>query len=86
MKFESYGIVYLHFNFINHVIRLDPNPEYWEGKRGACAGAIQAIVANRPNGAPSNGVSEIISILRDSSNSQAESMIKTLRKFASNKN
>jgi hypothetical protein len=21
--------------------RLDPNPEYWEGKRGACVGAFQ---------------------------------------------
>lgn len=25
--------------------RMDPNPEYWEGKRGACAGAFQLIVA-----------------------------------------
>lgn len=66
--------------------KLDPNPEYWEGKRGACAGALQAIIANRLNGAPPNGISEIISILRESSNSQAESMIRTLRRFASSKN
>jgi intraflagellar transport protein 56 len=25
--------------------RMDPNPEYWEGKRGACAGTFQLIVA-----------------------------------------
>ena len=25
--------------------RLDPNPEYWEGKRGACVGVFQLIVA-----------------------------------------
>ena len=25
--------------------RMDPNPEYWEGKRGACAGAFQLILA-----------------------------------------
>lgn len=27
--------------------RLDPNPEYWEGKRGACAGVFQLIIAGR---------------------------------------
>lgn len=25
--------------------RLDPNPEYWEGKRGACVGIFQQIIA-----------------------------------------
>jgi intraflagellar transport protein 56 len=25
--------------------RLDPNPEYWEGKRGACIGIFQLVVA-----------------------------------------
>ena len=25
--------------------RLDPNPEYWEGKRGACVGVFQIIIA-----------------------------------------
>lgn len=25
--------------------RLDPNPEYWEGKRGACVGVFQMIIA-----------------------------------------
>ena len=25
--------------------RLDPNPEYWEGKRGACVGIFQHIIA-----------------------------------------
>jgi len=24
---------------------MDPNPEFWEGKQGACAGAFQQIVA-----------------------------------------
>lgn len=33
--------------------RMDPNPEYWEGKRGACAGAFQLIVAgHEPRFAP----------------------------------
>ncbi len=27
--------------------RLDQNPEYWEGKRGACVGIFQLILAGR---------------------------------------
>lgn len=27
--------------------RLDPNPEYWEGKRGAAIGVFQMIIAGR---------------------------------------
>ena len=25
--------------------RLDPSPEFWEGKRGACVGVFQMIIA-----------------------------------------
>ena len=28
--------------------RLDPNPEYWDGKRGACVGAFQMVSRPRP--------------------------------------
>jgi hypothetical protein len=28
---------------------LDPNPEHWEGKRGACVGVFQRIVAGQQN-------------------------------------
>lgn len=62
--------------------RLEPNPEHWEGKRGSCAGALQAIVANRSRGKPPNGVSDILALLRDSNNVQAENMLKSIRKFA----
>lgn len=75
-----------YFKYLQVVIdhcRLDPNPEYWEGKRGACAGALQAIVANRDRGKPPNGVSDIIALLRDNGNNgQAEVMLKAIRKFA----
>lgn len=63
--------------------KLDPNPEYWEGKRGACAGALQAIISKRSAAAPHGGIQEIIQLLRESSNSQSESMVRTIRKFAS---
>ncbi len=63
--------------------KMDPNPEYWEGKRGACAGALQAIIAKRKNGAPLNGIGDIIALLRDSNNAQAENMLRAIRRYAS---
>jgi len=27
--------------------KADHNPEYWEGKRGACAGTLQMIIAEK---------------------------------------
>ena len=30
--------------------RLDPDPEYWEGKRGACIGVFQQIIASQTKG------------------------------------
>nr|XP_016926871.2 intraflagellar transport protein 56 [Drosophila suzukii] len=60
--------------------KLDPSPENWEGKRGACAGVLFALCTKAQRGRPGGGISEVIGILRDSSNSQAEAMIKTIRK------
>lgn len=63
--------------------KLDPNPEFWEGKRGACVGALQAFIMKRQNGAPPGGIGEIISLLRDSSSSQADTILRIVRKYAS---
>ena len=32
------------FDVLEH---LDPNPEYWEGKRGACVGMFQMVIAGK---------------------------------------
>ena len=42
--------------------RLDPNPEYWEGKRGASVGAFQKIVAGKE---PRDTLREITQMLRN---------------------
>jgi intraflagellar transport protein 56 len=31
----------------NVLERLDPSPEYWGGKRGACVGVFQQVIARR---------------------------------------
>eukprot|EP00116_Pleurobrachia_bachei_P006614 sb/3466876/ len=42
--------------------RLDPNPEYWEGKRGACIGLFQQIIAGHE---PRETLREVLAILRN---------------------
>uniref|UniRef100_A0A4W5PLJ9 Intraflagellar transport protein 56 n=1 Tax=Hucho hucho TaxID=62062 RepID=A0A4W5PLJ9_9TELE len=49
--------------------RLNPNPEYWEGKRGACVGIFQQILAMLP-------------LLRNTGNPQVEYIIRILKKWA----
>lgn len=63
--------------------KMDHSPEYWEGKRGACAGALFNLITKKKFGTPPNGIGEIISLLRDSSNSQAEAMLRAFRRYAS---
>ncbi|XP_035699187.1 intraflagellar transport protein 56-like isoform X2 [Branchiostoma floridae] len=59
--------------------RLDPNPEYWEGKRGACVGVFQQIIAGRE---PRDSVREIVQLLRNTSNPQVEYITRTIKKWA----
>ncbi|KAL0993062.1 hypothetical protein UPYG_G00102740 [Umbra pygmaea] len=59
--------------------RLDPNPEYWEGKRGACVGIFQLILAGRE---PRDTLREILPLLRNTGNPQVEYIIRILKKWA----
>lgn len=70
------------YNFLS----LEPNPEYWEGKRGACVGALYSVITERSNGVPPNGIMDICTLLRESINPQAEAMIKTIRRFCNDLN
>ncbi|CAE1178741.1 TTC26 [Acanthosepion pharaonis] len=63
-----------------HVLeRLDPNPEYWEGKRGACIGVFQQVIAGRE---PKDHLAEILQMLGNMSNPQVELMTRTMKKWA----
>ncbi|KAG8138056.1 hypothetical protein E2320_003986 [Naja naja] len=59
--------------------RLDPNPEYWEGKRGACVGIFQMIVAGRE---PKDTLREVMHLLRSTGNPQVEYIIRIIKKWA----
>nr|XP_018907402.1 PREDICTED: intraflagellar transport protein 56 [Bemisia tabaci] len=59
--------------------RLDSTPEYWEGKRGACAGVVQLIVIGKQ---PKELLTDVIQLLRNTANSQVEAMIRAIKKWA----
>jgi len=59
--------------------RLDPNPEYWEGKRGACIGVFQMIIAGKE---PNDSLRDVLSMLRNTSSPQTEYLIRTMKRYA----
>lgn len=63
--------------------RMDPNPEYWEGKRGACMGIFQQIVAGHE---PRETLRDIIDLLKTSMNSQVEYLCRVMKKWAKDNN
>ncbi|KAM4634358.1 intraflagellar transport protein 56-like [Polymixia lowei] len=59
--------------------RLDPTPEYWEGKRGACVGVFQLILAGQES---RDTLQKVLPLLRDTGNPQVEYIIRILKKWA----
>jgi len=45
--------------------RLDPDPDYWEGKRGAAVGVFQMYIAGRED---REHLIEIVELLRNTNN------------------
>ncbi|XP_076680325.1 tetratricopeptide repeat domain 26 isoform X1 [Andrena cerasifolii] len=58
--------------------RMDPSPENWEGKRGACCGTFQYIVAEKQ---PKELLADVIQLLKNTMNSQVEQIIRVMRKW-----
>lgn len=56
--------------------RLDPSPEYWEGKRGACVGAFKQCISGTQN---QDQYREILSLLRNSTNPQVEYIVRVMK-------
>ena len=58
--------------------RLDPDPEYWEGKRGACVGVFQLVVAGME---PNESLIDVMTMLRYTSNPQVAYIIRIIKKW-----
>ncbi|XP_017768894.1 PREDICTED: intraflagellar transport protein 56 [Nicrophorus vespilloides] len=59
--------------------RLEPNPEFWEGKRGAVCGVFQGVIAKK---FPVDLLSDVLQLLRNSTSNQADQISKVIRKWA----
>lgn len=59
--------------------RLDSNPEFWEGKRGACMGAFQLIVSGQE---PKESLRDIGQMLQNTGNPQVEYILRIMNKWA----
>jgi intraflagellar transport protein 56 len=57
--------------------RLDPDPEFWEGKRGAAVGVFQKVIARKES---PDKLQEVVNLLRSTNNPQAEYMINSVMK------
>ncbi|KAL3203869.1 hypothetical protein MRX96_041661 [Rhipicephalus microplus] len=62
--------------------KIDANPEYWEGKRGACVGTFQRVIAGKDE---PECLREIVEMLKSESHSQAESISKVIRGWCKEK-
>lgn len=63
--------------------RLDPDPEYWEGKRGACVGVFQQVVAGK---ASRDDLQDVLSMIRNTSNPQVEYIVRIIKKWCKENN
>ncbi|PRP86926.1 hypothetical protein PROFUN_03674 [Planoprotostelium fungivorum] len=59
--------------------RLDPNPEYWDGKRGACVGVFRQVVAGQE---PKDILRDVINMLRNTNNPQVDVIIRIIKKWS----
>ena len=59
--------------------RLDPDPEFWEGKRGAAIGVFQMVVAGVEQ---KERLIEIIEMLKSTNNPQVEYFVQIMKKWA----
>lgn len=58
--------------------RIDPDPEYWEGKRGALVGAFQKVVAGEEK---KEVMRDVIQMLRNTNNPQVEYIMQIMKKW-----
>jgi len=73
------GEFYISAKAFDVLERLDPNPEYWEGKRGACVGLFQMIIAQKES---KELLQDILMLLRNTNNPQVEYITRTIVKWA----
>lgn len=59
--------------------KIDPDPEYWEGKRGACVGVFQMVCAKREQ---VESLREVFDMLSTTANPQSKHIVEVIRSYA----
>ena len=82
---DSYkmGAFYYSAKAFDVLERLDGSPEYWVGKRGACVGVFQQVIATEET---KEHLRDIVAMLKTSHNPQVESILKVMRKWGKDNN
>lgn len=73
----STGAFYFAAKAFDVLEQLDPNPEYWEGKRGACIGVFRKVLAGQE---PTSALRDVVVMLSKTSNPQVEYIINVMKK------
>jgi intraflagellar transport protein 56 len=63
--------------------RLDPDPEYWVGKRGACVGVFQGVIAGKCS---REDLQDVLTMIRNTSNPQVEYIVRIIKKYCKDNN
>ena len=63
--------------------KLDPDPEFWEGKRGAAVGVFQMVVAGKEK---TERLVEVIAMLKNTVNPQVEYFVQIMKRWGKEKN
>lgn len=58
--------------------RLDPSPEYFEGKRGACVGVLKMIIEGKE---PAESLRDMVAMLSNTSNPSVEYILRVVRRW-----
>jgi len=58
--------------------RLDPDERFFEGKRGACIGYLQLLIAGQESG---ERFQEVVNILKDSSSALAAVVVQKMQQW-----
>ncbi|CAG9861283.1 unnamed protein product [Phyllotreta striolata] len=59
--------------------KIEPNPEFWEGKRGAVVGVFQGVIAKK---FPLDMLGDVLQLLRNTTSNQSEQIANVVRRWA----
>lgn len=72
--------------------RLDSDPEYWDGKKGACVGVFQQIIAATAGAsgakplASRDELQDVLNMIRNTTNPQVEYIVRIIKKWCKDNN